>query len=125
MMLAGTTFAFPRPLATTLGPASTHGVAPASRTSDTPHAIAEATALGAAVPGRRSHQDIAAFVAGLTPGIKVRVELDAGPTDQYGRSLVYLYRAQDGKFVNAELVKLGLARRMRVSPNVKYDDLFV
>jgi len=60
----------------------------------------------------------------LPKGTKVRVELDVGPTDRYGRELVYLYRAQDDMFVNAELVKQGLARHMKVSPNVRYDTLF-
>eukprot|EP00933_Yihiella_yeosuensis_P032864 TRINITY_DN2652_c1_g1_i1.p1 TRINITY_DN2652_c1_g1~~TRINITY_DN2652_c1_g1_i1.p1 ORF type:complete len:287 (+),score=73.25 TRINITY_DN2652_c1_g1_i1:48-908(+) len=61
----------------------------------------------------------------LPPGTKVRVELDSGEKDKYDRELVYLYRAQDDMFVNAELVKEGAARRMKVAPNVKYDDLFV
>lgn len=61
----------------------------------------------------------------LPKGTKVKVELDVGPADKYGRELIYLYRAQDGLFVNAELVKQGAARHMKVAPNVKYDDLFV
>jgi len=61
----------------------------------------------------------------VPPGTQVRVELDAGPTDRYGRELVYLYRVQDNMFVNAELMKQGVARHMKVAPNTRYDNLFV
>ncbi|CAE8642051.1 unnamed protein product [Polarella glacialis] len=61
----------------------------------------------------------------LPEGTKVRVELDAGPIDRYGRELVYLYRAKDGLFINAELVKQGAAKHSRVTPNVRYADLFL
>mmetsp|Transcript_63968 Transcript_63968/g.152546 ORF Transcript_63968/g.152546 Transcript_63968/m.152546 type:complete len:355 (+) Transcript_63968:96-1160(+) len=60
----------------------------------------------------------------LPKGTKVRVELDAGPADRYGRTLAYLYRMPDGLFINAELVKQGVAKRYRVAPNVKYDAQF-
>ncbi|CAE7688726.1 nucI [Symbiodinium sp. CCMP2456] len=60
----------------------------------------------------------------LPPGSKVRIEFDVEPTDKYGRQLVYVYRATDGLFINGELVKKGAARRLRVPPNVRYDDFF-
>jgi len=61
----------------------------------------------------------------LPKGTQVRVEVDAEPADRYGRSLAYLYRSQDGLFINAELVKQGAARHLKVAPNVRYDSLFV
>eukprot|EP00439_Symbiodinium_sp_Y106_P060372 s666_g8.t3 len=60
----------------------------------------------------------------LPPGSKVRIEFDVEPTDKYGRQLVYVYRANDGLFINGELVKKGAARRLRIPPNVRYDDFF-
>ncbi|CAE7221324.1 nucI [Symbiodinium pilosum] len=61
----------------------------------------------------------------LPPGSRVRIEFDVEPTDKYGRQLVYLYRATDGLFINSELVKKGAARRFKVPPNVRYDDMLV
>ncbi|CAE7196151.1 nucI [Symbiodinium sp. CCMP2592] len=60
----------------------------------------------------------------LPPGSKVRIEFDVEPRDKYGRQLVYVYRANDGLFINGELVKEGAARRLRIPPNVRYDDFF-
>ena len=37
--------------------------------------------------------------------------------DRYGRLLAYVYRAQDGLFVNAQLVRAGAARTLPISPN--------
>ena len=34
-------------------------------------------------------------------------ETEAATTDKYGRTLAYLYRAPDGLFVNAEIVRQG------------------
>jgi len=61
----------------------------------------------------------------LPKGTQVRVEVDADPADKYGRGLAYIYRSQDGLFINAELVKQGAAKRLKVAPNVRYDNLFV
>lgn len=68
--------------------------------------------------------EASAYTKNLLPkGTKVKVELDVEPTDRYGRTLGYLYK--DNLFVNSELVKQGYARRLRVKPNVRYDELFV
>lgn len=55
---------------------------------------------------------------------RVKLEFDVTKTDQYGRTLAYVY-LEDGTFVNAELVKNGFAMVMTVPPNVKYADLFL
>ena len=45
----------------------------------------------------------------LVDGQRVRLRFDAERRDRYGRLLAYVYRARDGLFVNAELVR----RRLR------------
>ena len=39
--------------------------------------------------------------------MSVEYETEAATTDKYGRTLAYLYRAPDGLFVNAEIVRQG------------------
>ena len=44
--------------------------------------------------------------------------------DKYGRLLAYVY-LPDGTFVNAWLVEQGYAQVMTISPNVKYQEVFL
>lgn len=60
----------------------------------------------------------------LVEGQKVRLELDVERRDKYGRLLAYVY-LEDGRFVNAELLKEGYAQLLTIPPNVRYADLFV
>ena len=53
----------------------------------------------------------------------VRLEKDAKDKDDYGRLLRYVY--VDDLFVNAEIVRLGMARFDEVIPNTKYSELFL
>ncbi len=53
---------------------------------------------------------------------KVRIELDIEEQDKYKRTLAYVY--VDGKFINEELVKNGLAYAASVTPNTKYIHVF-
>jgi len=69
--------------------------------------------------GKRSAQ----FTRTLTEGKPVRLEFDVQKKDRYDRLLAYLY-AENGTFVNAEIIKEGYAMVMTVPPNVKYKDLF-
>jgi micrococcal nuclease len=64
------------------------------------------------------------YLINILDGKSVRLEYDLNRTDQYGRSLAYVY-LQDGTFVNAELVKNGYAMIMTVPPNVKFADEFL
>ena len=64
------------------------------------------------------------YLTNLLKGKRVRLEYDVDHTDQYGRTLAYVY-LQDGIFLNADLVKSGYAMVMTVPPNVKYADEFV
>ena len=56
----------------------------------------------------------------LVEGKVVRLEQDASQTDKYGRLLRYVW--VDDILVNAELVRLGLARAQAYPPDTKYQD---
>jgi micrococcal nuclease len=60
----------------------------------------------------------------LVEGQRVRLRYDAEHQDRYGRTLAYVYRARDGLFVNAELVRRGYARQLTIPPNVAHEGLF-
>jgi micrococcal nuclease len=62
--------------------------------------------------------------ARLVAGRRVRLRYDAERQDRYGRTLAYVYRASDGLFVNAELVRRGYARQLTIPPNVAHEALF-
>ena len=79
---------------------------------DTPEVYPEKEALGA-----EAQQANRQFVEGK----KVRLERDVSNTDKYGRLLRYVY--VDDLFVNAELVRQGLAEARAYPPDTKYQDL--
>ena len=56
-------------------------------------------------------------------GKEIRLEKDVTEKDEYGRLLRYVY--VDNLFVNAEMIRLGLARVEEIKPNVKYSELFL
>jgi micrococcal nuclease len=58
----------------------------------------------------------------LVEGEIVRLEKDISETDKYGRLLRYVY--VDDTFVNAELVKQGLAWAEPYEPDIRYQDYF-
>lgn len=58
--------------------------------------------------------------AELVQGRAVRLLLGAEPRDRYGRLLAYVFRAQDGRFVNEELLAGGFARTLTIPPNDRY-----
>jgi micrococcal nuclease len=61
-----------------------------------------------------------AFNARLVEGERVRLVRDVELRDRYGRRLAYVYRARDGLFVNAELVRRGYATVATYPPNVAH-----
>lgn len=65
-----------------------------------------------------------AFNHRLVDGRDVRLVFDAERRDRYGRLLAYVYRAGDGLFVNAELVRRGYATTLTIAPNVRFADRF-
>ena len=64
------------------------------------------------------------YLTNLLKGKRVRLEYDVDHTDQFGRTLAYVY-LEDGTFVNADLMKNGYAMVMTIPPNVKFADKFV
>ena len=62
----------------------------------------------------------AAENARLVAGRRVRLVLDVETHDRFGRLLAYVYREEDGLFVNEALVRGGFARTLTVPPNVRY-----
>lgn len=61
----------------------------------------------------------------LPPGAAVHVLRDVEARDRFGRLLVYLIRADDGVFINAELLRLGYGDLAIYAPNVAYGDTLV
>jgi len=58
----------------------------------------------------------------LVEGRRVRLILGAERRDRYGRLLAYVHLG--GRFVNAELVRRGLARSLTIPPNDRFAPLF-
>jgi len=56
----------------------------------------------------------------LVEGKEVRLEKDVSDTDKYDRLLRYVYL--ENVFINAELVKEGLARAIAYPPDTKHQD---
>ena len=61
----------------------------------------------------------------IPPGTPVRLERDVVGRDDYGRLLAYVYRADDGIFVNYEIVRQGYAQPLTIPPNVTFSELMV
>jgi micrococcal nuclease len=62
----------------------------------------------------------AAANARLVRGQDVRLRFDAERRDRFGRLLAYVFRSDDGTFVNEQLVRDGDARPLRIAPNTRY-----
>lgn len=60
----------------------------------------------------------------LPKGTAVRLERDVEARDRYGRLLAYMYRVDDGMFVNLALAEEGFAQALTIPPNVAYADRF-
>ncbi len=58
-------------------------------------------------------------------GTPIRVERDVVARDDFGRLLGYVYRAEDGTFVNLELVRRGFATPLSIEPNVTFRERIV
>jgi micrococcal nuclease len=58
------------------------------------------------------------FTTQLIEGEEVTLRFGAERRDGYDRLLAYVYL--DGRFVNAELVRLGYARTLEIAPNVDH-----
>jgi micrococcal nuclease len=58
----------------------------------------------------------------LAPGRRVRLLVGVEPRDVYGRLLAYVHLGR--RFVNAMLVRRGLARTLTIAPNDRFAPLF-
>jgi micrococcal nuclease len=56
----------------------------------------------------------------LPPGTEVRLVSDVEERDRYDRLLAYVYRADDGLFVNLALAREGYADQLTIAPNVAH-----
>ena len=61
----------------------------------------------------------------LPPGTAVRLVRDVEARDRYDRLLAYVYRADDGLFVNLAMAEAGYADVATFPPNVAHVDEFV
>jgi micrococcal nuclease len=68
------------------------------------------------------HEASAALAALVPVGTDVRLERDAEPRDHFGRLLAYVFRLDDGLFVNEALAAGGDAEILTIPPNTAYDD---
>jgi micrococcal nuclease len=66
------------------------------------------------------------FAIELLPiGTPVQLVRDVVARDDFGRMLAYVYRADDGIFVNYEIVRQGYAQPLTIPPNVEFSELMV
>jgi len=79
---------------------------------DTPETVKPGEPVGCFGP------QASAFNHRLVEGRRVRLVFGAERRDVYGRLLAYVYL--DGRFVNAELVRRGLARTLAIPPNDRF-----
>jgi micrococcal nuclease len=79
---------------------------------DTPETVKPGTPVQCFGP--RAHR----FDAALVTHRRVRLEFDAERRDVYGRLLAYVHLGH--RFVNAELVRRGLARTLTIPPNDRF-----
>jgi len=67
-----------------------------------------------------------AFTTSLLPAdTPVHLERDVEARDAYDRLLAYVYRSDDGTFVNLEIIRRGFAHLLTIPPNVAHADDFV
>lgn len=55
-------------------------------------------------------------------GAALTLRFDRELRDRYGRLLAYVYRGDDGAFVNARLIGAGAARTLPIAPNTAHAD---
>lgn len=83
---------------------------------DTPETVKPGTPVQCFGP--RAHR----FNAALVTHRRVRLELGVEQRDIYGRLLAYVHLGH--RFVNAELVRRGLARTLEIAPNTRFAERF-
>jgi micrococcal nuclease len=71
--------------------------------------------------GKRATKYVSSLIE---PGHKVTIEFDVQQIDRYGMLLGYVYLS-NGKMLNEEVIKVGYANVLTISPNFKYKDKFL
>ena len=56
----------------------------------------------------------------LLDGVRVILRYDQDREDRYGRTLAYVWRARDRRFIQGDLVAGGYARTLRIEPNTRH-----
>ncbi|MFQ6112130.1 MAG: thermonuclease family protein [Nitrospinota bacterium] len=79
--------------------------------------------LGLGFPSPEAERRAEAYLRKLLLAKKVRLEKDKTEKDEEGGLPRYLY-LEDFTFVNAEMIRQGLARALHQEPDTKYRDLF-
>lgn len=81
--------------------------------------------IGIAAPedGQPFAEEAEAYYRQLVEGKKVILEKDVSETDRYNRMLSYEYLL-DGTYINAELVRLGIAHAVAYEPDTRYQQYF-
>jgi micrococcal nuclease len=85
---------------------------------DTPETVKPNTAVQCFGP--QAHDLNARLLGG--EGTALTLRFDRELRDRYGRLLAYVFRADDGLFVNARLIAAGAARTLAISPNTARAD---
>ncbi len=87
---------------------------------DTPESVKPGT------PVECFAKEASRYLESLVPvGTRVVLVADVEPIDQYDRTLAYVYRVDDGLFVNEALVADGYANVATFPPNVVHVDDFL
>ena len=68
--------------------------------------------------------DVSDYVKSLLDGKKIFLEYDVSRTDQYGRTLAYVYLDDSTTMLQEILLSEGMAMVETYQPNVKYADYF-
>ena len=93
---------------------------------DTPEIAHNASGNRPATTGDCFGAEAHEYTRSLLPvGTPVHLERDVVGRDDYGRLLAYVYRAEDGIFVNYEIARQGYAQPLTIPPNVTFSDLMV
>lgn len=72
---------------------------------------------------QRIGEEAKQYAEKLLENKKVRLEFDTERYDKYERLLAYVY-LEDGTFVNARILEMGLAQTLTIPPNMKYRGMF-
>ena len=87
---------------------------------DTPESVADEVVKENTEEGKEA----SAYTANLLEGNRVYLEYDQETTDEYGRTLCYVYLHDKSTMINELLLKNGYARTMTIEPNTKYKERF-